>query len=38
VVGEPALLDMKLTVQALPDDLVVATWPIRPGIDRPAEG
>jgi hypothetical protein len=38
VVGEPALLDMKLTVQALPDDLTVATWPIRPGIDRPTEG
>lgn len=38
VVGEPALLDMKVTVQALPDDLAVATWPIRPGIDRPAEG
>jgi hypothetical protein len=38
VVGEPALLDMKLTVQALPDDLTVATWPIRPGIDRPSEG
>lgn len=38
VVGEPALLDMKVTVQALPDDLTVATWPIRPGIDRPAEG
>jgi hypothetical protein len=38
VVGEPTFLDMKLTVQALPDDLTVATWPIRPGIDRPAEG
>jgi hypothetical protein len=38
VVGEPALLDMKLTVQALPNDLTVATWPIRPGIDRPSEG
>ena len=38
VVGEPALLDMKVTVQALPDDVTVATWPIRPGIDRPTEG
>lgn len=38
VMGEPALLDMQLTVQALPDDLAAATWPIRPGIDRPAEG
>jgi hypothetical protein len=38
VVGEPTLLDMKLTVQALPDDLTVATWPIQPGIDRPSEG
>jgi hypothetical protein len=38
VVGEPALLDMKVTVQALPDDVTVATWPIKPGIDRPAEG
>jgi hypothetical protein len=38
VIGEQALLDMRLTVQALPDDLTVATWPIIPGIDRPSEG
>lgn len=38
VVGEATLLDMQVTVQALPDDLVAARWPIRPGIDRPAEG
>lgn len=38
IVGEEALLDMQLTLQALPDDLVAATWPIKPGIDRPAEG
>jgi hypothetical protein len=38
VIGQSALLDMKVTVQALPDDLVIATWPITPGVDRPAEG
>lgn len=38
VIGEESLLDMQLTLQALPDDLVAATWPIRPGEDRPAEG
>lgn len=38
VVGETSLLDMKVTVYALPDDLVTATWPIKPGIDRPSEG
>ncbi len=38
VVGDSTLLDMKLTVQALPNNLVAASWPIQPGIDRPAEG
>ena len=34
----PKLLDMNVTVQALPDDLAVATWPIMPGVDRPSAG
>jgi hypothetical protein len=38
VIGEESLLDMQLTLQALPDDLVAATWPIKPGVDRPTEG
>ena len=38
VVGDAKLLDMNVTVQALPDDLTVATWPIKPGVDRPSAG
>ena len=38
IVGDPKQIDMNVTVQALPDELTVATWPIVPGVDRPSTG
>lgn len=36
--GDDKIVDMQLTLQGLPDELTVATWPIIPGVDIPTEG
>ena len=38
ITGDPKQLDMNLTVQALPSDVVANAWPIKPGVDQPATG
>lgn len=38
LLGNNTLLDMKLTLYRVPDDLAVTEWPILPGVDVPSTG